>query len=419
MMAQQCAVIGDTQKEPTCFTCQNTRGRFSDMPAMHGLSAIAVEDSVEALFASHGTASRAIYLATIAITVAALTAAAVTSVDLTIRASATLAPAVERQTLRSLSDGAVERVLVSVGQTVSTGDTLVALTTTAVEQAINAAAAALKVQEHRRMDLSVLLISRFNESSPTQLLLPQSRAISSATYVEWRQGTVQVARAERVRDRAAQLMQRGFAVPAEVEATEFDLARAREERSLALERRRSSWAEELADAEQRIIDLKRDVSALNATEAARYVTAPVGGTIEEITALTRGSVVRAGDPVATISPGGALIADALVAPRDVAYLRVGMPARLLIEGFDVQEWGGADAVVTSVARDYTLADGHPVFRVRMRPLRTELRRANGSTARLGKGLRCQARFLLGKKRIVDLVRRRTSEWLDPVSSSER
>jgi len=389
------------------------------MPAMHGLSAIAVEDSVEALFASHGTASRAIYLATIAITVAALTAAAVTSVDLTIRASATLAPAIERQTLRSLSDGAVERVLVSVGQTVSTGDTLVALTTTAVEQAINAAAAALKAQEHRRMDLSVLLISRFNESSPTQLLLPQSRAISSATYVEWRQGTVQVARAERVRDRAAQLMQRGFAVPAEVEATEFDLARAREERSLALERRRSSWAEELADAEQRIIDLKRDVSALNVTEAARYVTAPVSGTIEEITALTRGSILRAGDPVATISPGGALIADAFVAPRDVAYLRVGMPARLLIEGFDVQEWGGADAVVTSVARDYTLADGHPVFRVRMRPLRAELRRANGSTARLGKGLRCQARFLLGKKRIADLVRRRTSEWLDPVSSSER
>ena len=389
------------------------------MPAMHGLSAIAVEDSVEALFASHGTASRAIYLATIAITVAALTTAAVTSVDLTIRASATLAPAVERQTLRSLSDGAVERVLVSVGQTVSTGDTLVALTTTAVEQAINAAAAALKAQEHRRMDLSVLLISRFNESSPTQLLLPQSRAISSATYVEWRQGTVQIARAERVRDRAAQLMQRGFAVPAEVEATEFDLARAREERSLALERRRSSWAEELADAEQRIIDLKRDVSALEVTEAARYVTAPVSGTIEEITALTRGSVLRAGDPVATISPGGALIADALVAPRDVAYLRVGMPARLLIEGFDVQEWGGADAVVTSVARDYTLADGHPVFRVRMRPLRAELRRANGSMARLGKGLHCQARFLLGKKRIVDLMRRRTSEWLDPVSSSER
>lgn len=389
------------------------------MPASHGVSPIAVEDSVEALFASHDTASHSIYLATIVLTVAALTAAAVTSVDLTIRASATLAPAVERQTLRSLSDGAVERVLVSVGQAVSTGDTLVVLTTNAIEQAIGAAAAALETQERRRADLSVLLGSRFTESSPSQLRLPQSRAIASATYVEWRQGTVQVARAERVRDRAAQLMQRGFAVPAEVETAEFDLARAREERSLALERRRSSWAEELADADQRIVDLKRDVSVLTATEATRYVLAPVSGTIEEITPLTRGSTLRAGDPVAMISPDASLIADALVAPRDVAYLRVGMPARLLIEGYDVQEWGGADAVVTSVARDYTLADGHPVFHVRMRPLRAELRRANGSTARLGKGLRCQARFLLGKKRIVDLVRRRTSEWLDPASPIER
>lgn len=386
---------------------------------MHYLPTIAVEDSVEALFASHDTASRSIYLATIVIVIAALAVAAVTSVDLTIRAPATLAPAVERQTLRSSADGTVERVLVSVGQDVSTGDTLVVLTTNAVEQAMRAATAALEAQEYRRADIRVLLGSRFTESLPSQLLLPQSRAIASATYVEWKQGTVQVARAERVRDRAAQLLQRGFAVPAEVEAVEFDLARAREDRSLALERRRASWAAELADAEQRAADLKRDITALSATQSARYITAPVSGTLEEITALTQGSILRAGDPVATISPNGSLIADALVAPRDVAYLRVGMRARLLVEGYDVQEWGGAEAVVTSVARDYTLADGHPVFRVRMRPLRAELRRANGSTARLGKGLRCQARFLLGRRRIADLVRGRAGEWLDPASPGER
>jgi multidrug resistance efflux pump len=389
------------------------------MPTSHDASSIPIEDSVEALFARHDTSSRSIYLATIVLTVVFITAAATTKVDLTIRASATLAPAVDRQTLRSLSDGAVERVLVSAGQTVSIGDTLVVLTTNAIEPAIHAAASALLAQEHRRADLGVLLGARFDEASPSQLRLPQSRAIAGATHVEWKQGTVQVARAERVRDRAAQLLQRGFAVPAEVETAEFDLARAREERALALERRRSAWAEESADAEQRITDLNRDISALTVTQASRYILAPVSGTIEDIAPLTRGSALRTGDPVATISPDGSLIADALVAPRDVAKLRVGMPARLLVEGYDVQEWGGADAVVTSVARDYTLSDGHPVFRVRIRPLRAELRRANGSTTHLGKGLRCQARFLLGRKRIIDLVRRRTSEWLDPASVSER
>lgn len=389
------------------------------MPTSNDASSILIEDSVEALFANHDTRSRSIYLATIVLTIASITAAAVTKVDLTIRASAMLAPDVDRQTLRSLSDGAVERVLVSAGQTVSTGDTLVVLTTNAIEPAIHAAAAALEAQEHRRADLGVLLGARFDDALPSQLRLPQSRAIAGATQVEWKQGTVQVARAERVRDRAAQLLQRGFAVPAEVETAEFDLARAREERALALERRRSSWAEESADAEQRIADLNRDISALTVTQASRSILAPVGGTIEDLAPLTRGSALRIGDPVATISPDGSLIADALVAPRDVANLRVGMPARLLIEGYDVQEWGGADAVVTSVARDYILSDGHPVFRVRIRPLRAELRRANGSTAHLGKGLRCQARFLVGRKRIIDLVRRRTSEWLDPASVSER
>jgi adhesin transport system membrane fusion protein len=130
-------------------------------------------------------------------------------------------------------------------------------------------------------------------------------------------------------------------------------------------------------------------------------------------------VIRTGDVIALISPEGALVADALVAPRDVAYLRVGMPARLLVEGYDAQDWGLADAVVTSVARDFILADGHPVFRVQLHPLRRVLHRANGATAPLGKGLRCQVRFLIGRRRLTELAGRRAREWFDPATSEAR
>ena len=390
-----------------------------DHSAAMTFSTIAVDDSIEALFARHDTGSRSVYVATLAFTVAGVAIASATSVDITFRAPATLVPAIARQTLRSLSEGPVERMLVSAGSTVKAGDTLVALSTNAVEQAISATTAALETQRSRYADLHALLDARAGELAGEQLHLPQSRAIARATTVEWKQGSVQVARAERTYDRAVQLMQRGFAVPTEAEAAQFDLARAREERSLALERRRSAWALELADAEQRIADSQRDRVALMVTKATRYVIAPLSGTAEEISALTRGSVLRAGDPVAMISPDGAVFAEALVAPRDVASLRVGMPARLIIEGYDVQEWGSADAIVTSVARDYTLVNGHPVFRVRMRPISATLRRANGTTVRLGKGLRAQARFLVGRQRVVDLVRKRASEWMDPVDPGGR
>ena len=384
-----------------------------DYPAAITFSPIAVDDSIEALFARHDTASRSVYIATLALTVIGVAIAAATSVDITIRAPATLVPAIERQTLRSLSEGPVDRMLVSAGNLVKAGDTLVALSTNAVEQAIRATTTALETQRSRYADLHALLGAPAGEIDGAQLRLPQSRAIASTATVEWKQGSVQVARAERVHDRAVQLMQRGFAVPAEAEAAQFDLARAREERSLALEQRRSAWALELADAGQRIADSERDRVALMVTKATRYIIAPLSGTVEESSALTPGSVVRAGDPVAMISPDGALFAESFVPPRDVAYVRVGMPARLIIEGYDVQEWGSAAAIVTSVARDYTLVNGHLVFRVRMRPISATLRRANGTTVRLGKGLRAQARFLVGRKRVVDLVRQRASEWMDP------
>jgi multidrug resistance efflux pump len=394
------------------------------MPTNTTLVAIHPADSVEALFASHRTSSQTVYLATLLTTVAALCTAAITRVDLTVRAPATLASALGRQTVRSLIDGVVDRMSIAVGNRVRQGDTLVVLAADAEERGRAAAVNALDEQRRRRSDLRILLALSFDDTSLTQrnaraLLLERSRAAAATVMVEWRQASIQVMRAERVRDRLRELGKRGFAVPAEIESADFDVMRAIEERALTLERRRTTWAEELADAEQQQANLQRDVSARVREHATRVITAPVAGTVEEIMPLSRGGVMRAGDVIATISPEGALVADALVAPRDVAYLRPGMSARLLVEGYDVQEWGAADAIVTSVARDYILSDGHPVFRVRLHPLRPVLHRANGTAAPLGKGLRCQVRFLIGRRRIAELAGRRAREWLDPVAVEVR
>lgn len=251
------------------------------MPALNGtscverepLASIPVEDSLEALFTTHDMASRSVYLATIALVLVSLAAVTVTSIDLSVRAPATLVPAIDRPTVRSLSDGAVERMHVSIGQSVNSGDTLVALTTATIEQAVSAAQSALTAQERQNADLHSLVRARFDQPVPASQLLPRNAAVAQAAYIEWTQGTVQVARAQRVRDRAAVLMQRGFAAPTEVEAAEFDLARAREDGSLTLERRRAAWAEGIADGQQRVTDLRRELTALRGTETARYVLA--------------------------------------------------------------------------------------------------------------------------------------------------
>lgn len=388
------------------------------MPMSDGIAAIDANDSIEALFAHRSGASHAIYTTTVLLTIGALGGAAFTNVDLTIRAPATLAASMDRQTLRSTADGVVQQMAISLGRRVRAGDTLVALSADVTQRALDASATALEAQQRHRADLQCLLALRFDDAArPPQisvLQLERSRADARAADVEWRQATIPVTRADKTRERQALLLAKGFAAPAELEAADFDLARAREDRTLAYERRRAAWAEELAVADQQVVELERDVAAKRADRTGRYMTTPVGGTIEELMPITAGSTVRAGDAIATISPDGELVADALVSPKDVGYLKPGMPARLLVEGYDVQEWGAADGIITSVASDYTLADGHPVFRVRIQPARAELRRANGVVVRLGKGLRAQVRILLGRKRVAQLLTKRAREWFDPV-----
>ena len=79
------------------------------MPTSGGIAPIGLEDSIETLLARDHTASQAVYLAILALVITTVGATAATSVDLTIRAPATLVPAIERHTVRAITDGTVDR----------------------------------------------------------------------------------------------------------------------------------------------------------------------------------------------------------------------------------------------------------------------------------------------------------------------
>jgi multidrug efflux pump subunit AcrA (membrane-fusion protein) len=293
------------------------------MEAHHALAPIDVDDSIEALLGNHPTATRTVYLVVLAVVLAATGATALTSVDLTVRAPATLRPLVERQSIRAAVDGTVDQVLVARGDAVHAGDTLVRFVSTATDVARAATDAALREQRDLVHDLRLLLHAD-PAASDTQLRAPRLEAAWRGATLEWRQASARVQQNERARDRLRQLGERGFAVPAELETAQFELAHAREERALQMERHRSGWAEELAAARQRAAELERDRARQKTDRSAYAVIAPVDGTVEELASVAAGSVVRGGDAMATVSPNAGLVAEVLVAPRTC---RSGAPRR--------------------------------------------------------------------------------------------
>ncbi|MGO9114647.1 MAG: HlyD family secretion protein [Thermoguttaceae bacterium] len=104
-------------------------------------------------------------------------------------------------------------------------------------------------------------------------------------------------------------------------------------------------------------DAKVEESAIRSLEheiELRNIRAPVAGRVEEVVEYHTGSVVRAGDKLATIVPPGEPRAVALFPAASVGRIRPGQTARLRLEGFPWTQYGLLHAKVSAVGNE---ADG--------------------------------------------------------------
>ena len=231
-----------------------------------------------------------------------------------------------------------------------------------------------------------------------------------------------IARAEveqRETERLRSLLARGFAAPDQVERQEATLRTARAAVGELRERMGSHWSEAHARTADELRRLSAERVELTDALARHAVIAPVAGTVEMAASISAGSVLQRGEQVATISPNTDLIGEALLTARDIALVRPGTPARLMIDALNYREWGAMDAIVTEVADDASLAGNEPMFRIRCHLSRTELRLRSGQRATLGKGMTFRARFVVAERSLLGLLFDRADDWLNPAHARAR
>ena len=82
------------------------------------------------------------------------------------------------------------------------------------------------------------------------------------------------------------------------------------------------------------------------------VKAPMRGIVKDIKINTVGGVVTAGQEIMTIVPlDDKLLVEAYINPRDVAFIRPGLPAVVKISAYDYAIYGGLDGKVTLISPD--------------------------------------------------------------------
>ncbi|MFA4940106.1 HlyD family efflux transporter periplasmic adaptor subunit [Brevundimonas sp.] len=290
------------------------------------------------------------------------------TVDEVARGEGRVVPSSRVQVIQSLEGGILQDLLVREGQIVEAGQPLAQLDSKRFESStlesgaqVTALSAAIARLEAEVLGASTIdFPASISHNDPViaseQALFRARRQNLNATLQALVQET---AYSRRQLEMVEPLAARG--VVSEVEALRLgkDIAgltgRQTEVRNTYMQEAYAELAAKKAElaAQSQIFNQRRD--QLDRTR----LVAPVRARVNDILVTTRGGVLQPGEAIMKLTPiDDQLLVEARVLPRDVAFIRPGMPARVKITAYDYTVYGDLPAVVEQISED-TLEEDTP------------------------------------------------------------
>jgi adhesin transport system membrane fusion protein len=131
------------------------------------------------------------------------------------------------------------------------------------------------------------------------------------------------------------------------------------------------------------------------------IRSPVKGTVKRLLINTVGGVVKPGRDLVEVVPlDDALILEAKVAPKDIAFLRPGQPAMVKFTAYDFSTYGGLDAKLEHIGADsITDEKGNTFFLVKVRTNKSSL----GANLPIIPGMVAEVDIITGQKSILSYL----------------
>jgi adhesin transport system membrane fusion protein len=362
-------------------------------------------------------------------------------------------PSKQVQTLQSLDGGMIREVLVREGQLVEKNQVLLKIDPTRMVSSLRenqSQAVSLRAKAARLQALAdgKPFVPPVDLPADTMSVVEQERALyeSRKAEMEAAMGVAHQQYAQRAqelesvrakRDQAARsfdltnrelemtrpLAKTGAVSDVELLRLERDVARFKGERDQSgadITRLQSAMAEssrklqevelefrnqartELSEVNAKLGALSEGSLALEDRVKQTEIRSPVRGTIKQIQSYTIGGVVQPGKDLVEIVPADdALLLEAKVAPRDIAFLRPGLKAMVKFTAYDFSIYGGLDAKLEHISAD-TVTDerGNAFYLVRVRTSSSHL---GSQQLPIIPGMVAEVDILTGKKTILSYL----------------
>lgn len=177
---------------------------------------------------------------------------------------------------------------------------------------------------------------------------------------------------------------------------------ARSARTAFVSELRRTLLDGAGDARLNADRLAQELRKATSSDRRNVLTAPVDGTVQQLSVHTVGGVVKEADPLMLIVPSdGPVEIEARIENKDVGFVRAGQPAEVKVETFQFTKYGTVPAEVVSVSDDAVEDREHGlVYIARVRLARSTLD-VDGRPVRLSPGMAVTTEIRTGRRRVVE------------------
>jgi len=146
----------------------------------------------------------------------------------------------------------------------------------------------------------------------------------------------------------------------------------------------------------------------------RIVQAPVSGEIIRSSEIQEGAIIGNNQQIAEISPSGEMVATCFIKPDKIGLINTGQKVRIQVDAFNYNEWGLLDASIIDISDDIIAENGeNAYFRIKCKPEKTFLSLKNGLSAKIRKGMSLNARIIVNRRSLFNLLFDKIDKWVNP------
>ena len=216
-------------------------------------------------------------------------------------------------------------------------------------------------------------------------------------------------------DRALLLYNQGVIPRADYDKVFYNYQNLKTQISSIKEQQLAQWQAQKRDTERQLRSLGSEITRISQEQKNYIVTAPISGRLVNFSGIQKGNFIVQGQPVGEISPEENRVAECMVSPKDIGFIKKNQKVKFQIDAYNYNQWGLLEGKVLDIDQNITVNQqtGEAYFEVRCVMDKNYLQLKNGYKAQIGKGMTLTARFYLIDRTLWQLLFDRVDDWFNP------